>query len=157
MKPKHDPGGHQKYVSSLIRSGRAKGRVMAKLDPKNMEITFVGRILRKTYLDELPQLINVFRGEMSLVGPRPCLPGEARAFDRWHTQRFSAAPGMTGLWQVNGKNKTTFDRMVSYDIEYGRRCSLMLDLEILARTPVMILGELWESAARKRMEAKSAG
>jgi lipopolysaccharide/colanic/teichoic acid biosynthesis glycosyltransferase len=99
-------------------------------DPR---ITRVGRLLRKTSLDELPQLINVLRGEMSLVGPRPT-SFSATTYDLWHTVRLEVPPGLTGLWQVEGRNETTFDQRLRLDVAYIRRMSLWLDLTILLRT-----------------------
>lgn len=99
-------------------------------DPR---ITRVGRFLRKTSLDELPQIINVIRGEMSLVGPRPT-SFAATTYDLWHTSRLEVVPGITGLWQVKGRNNTTFDERLRLDIEYIRRMSLRLDFKILLMT-----------------------
>ncbi len=128
---------HEQYLEDLIQSG---GKRMVKLDESDDPRIFAfGKILRKTCLDELPQLVNVLRGEMSLVGPRPCLPYEAKKYHLWHTKRFDAMPGLTGLWQVSGKNNTTFNEMVRLDIEYGRRKSLWLDLKIIVKTiPALI-------------------
>jgi lipopolysaccharide/colanic/teichoic acid biosynthesis glycosyltransferase len=99
-------------------------------DPR---ITRVGKFLRKTSLDELPQIINVLRGEMSLVGPRPT-SFAASTYDLWHTSRLEVVPGITGLWQVKGRNSTTFDERLRMDIEYMRSMSLGLDLKIIAMT-----------------------
>ena len=99
-------------------------------DPR---ITRVGKFLRKTSLDELPQIINVLRGEMSLVGPRPT-SFAANTYDLWHTSRLEVVPGITGLWQVKGRNSTTFDERLRMDIEYIRSMSLRLDLKIIALT-----------------------
>ncbi|MBI4787797.1 MAG: sugar transferase [Chloroflexi bacterium] len=93
--------------------------------------TPVGRILRKTSLDELPQILNVLRGEMSLVGPRPHVPWEVEVYRGWHTERLEVLPGITGLSQVRGRSGLTFDSMARYDIEYVRKKSLWLDLKIL--------------------------
>jgi len=90
--------------------------------------------LRATGLDELPQLINVLHGEMSIVGPRPCLPYECEDYLPWQWERFDTLPGLTGLWQVNGKNNTTFNEMIQYDITYARNKSLWLDVGIIAKT-----------------------
>jgi exopolysaccharide biosynthesis polyprenyl glycosylphosphotransferase len=100
-------------------------------DPR---VTRVGRFLRRSSLDELPQLINVLRGEMSLVGPRPPLPGEVDGYDLWHRRRLSMKPGITGLWQVRARREPEFDRWVAADLEYIDRWSLWLDFKILART-----------------------
>jgi lipopolysaccharide/colanic/teichoic acid biosynthesis glycosyltransferase len=99
-------------------------------------VTRVGRILRKTSLDELPQFINVLLGDMSLVGPRPPIPYEVRNYDIWHRCRvIEVKPGITGLWQVMGRSATSFDEMVRLDIRYSREWSIWLDLKILAMTP----------------------
>ncbi len=100
-------------------------------DPR---ITRVGRFLRRTSLDELPQLWNVLRGDMSLVGPRPPLPGEVASYDLWHRRRLSMKPGITGLWQVRGRRDPDFNHWVEDDLEYIDRWSLWLDVKILART-----------------------
>ena len=107
-------------------------------DPR---ITRIGRFLRRTSLDELPQLWNVLRGEMSLVGPRPPLPDELAGYDMWHRRRLSMKPGITGLWQVSARQHPDFDRWVSIDLDYIDRWSLWLDIKILARTfPAMLEG-----------------
>ena len=107
-------------------------------DPR---ISRVGRVLRRTSLDELPQLWNVIRGDMSLVGPRPPLPREVATYDVWHRRRLSMKPGITGLWQVSERRSSDFDRWVSVDLDYIDRWSLWLDLKIMARTlPAMLEG-----------------
>jgi len=95
------------------------------------QITRVGRVLRKTSLDELPQIVNVLRGEMSLVGPRPNLPWEVEAYQDWHKERLEVLPGITGLAQVRGRSNLSFDSIVEYDLEYIRKQSLKLDVQIL--------------------------
>lgn len=136
-------GIHQEYVNWFIKSsgkaGACQGRPLFKLanDPR---ITRVGVLLRKSSLDELPQLWNVLRGEMSLVGPRPPLPYEVEQYERWHCQRmFEAKPGMTGLWQVTGRSRTTFDDMVRLDLRYARTHTLLTDLRILLATPRAVI------------------
>jgi lipopolysaccharide/colanic/teichoic acid biosynthesis glycosyltransferase len=106
--------------------------------PDDPRITRVGRFLRATSLDELPQLLNVLRGDMSLVGPRPTSFGPSR-YELWHTQRLEVRPGITGLWQVEGRNVTTFDERLRLDVQYIRRRSLVLDLQLLARTVAVVL------------------
>lgn len=107
-------------------------------DPR---ITRAGRWLRRLSLDELPQLYNVFRGEMSLVGPRPAIPAEVEQYQEWHRRRLDVSPGMTGLWQVSGRSELTFDEMVMLDLFYAENWSLGLDFKILVRTiPTMLLG-----------------
>jgi lipopolysaccharide/colanic/teichoic acid biosynthesis glycosyltransferase len=147
MRVNADPGPHQNHLNELI----AADTPMVKLDMANDPRVFpFGRILRNTCVDELPQLINVLRGEMSLVGPRPCLVYEANQYQDWHKRRFEAVPGMTGLWQVSGKNKTTFTEMIRLDIAYARNVSLMLDLKILLMTIPVILSDLFERRAVDR-------
>ena len=130
---------HQNHLNSLIATDGPMTKLDAASDPR---IFSFGRILRCTYLDELPQLINVLLGDMSLVGPRPCTPYEAQEYSLWQTRRFDAAPGMTGLWQVSGKNRTTFKEMMRLDITYSRRQSFWLDATILLKTIPAILAEL---------------
>jgi len=103
-------------------------------------ITAVGKYLRRTSLDELPQIFNVFLGEMSLVGPRPAIPYELAAYQTWHRRRIlEAKPGITGLWQVTGRSLVKFDDMVRLDLRYATSWSLWLDLIILLRTPAAVL------------------
>jgi lipopolysaccharide/colanic/teichoic acid biosynthesis glycosyltransferase len=108
--------------------------------PNDPRVTIIGRFLRRTSLDELPQFINVLRGEMSLVGPRPPIGYEVEAYEAWHRRRvLEAKPGITGLWQVKGRSQVTFDEMVRLDLEYARTCSLWLDFQILLHTPHAVL------------------
>jgi len=108
-------------------------------DPRT---TKVGRFLRRTSLDELPQLLNVLMGHMSLVGPRPATPSEVQRYMPWHRRRLEVAPGITGLWQVSGRSELTFDEMVLLDLYYIENWSPVLDAQILLRTlPKVILGE----------------
>ena len=107
-------------------------------------MTRTGRWLRRTSLDELPQLLNVLRGDMSLVGPRPPIPYEVEAYELWHRKRLDMKPGMTGLWQVSGRNRLSFDEMVRLDLFYIENWSLWLDLKIMLRTlPVLLRGEAY--------------
>jgi lipopolysaccharide/colanic/teichoic acid biosynthesis glycosyltransferase len=105
--------------------------------PDDPRVTRVGRFLRATSLDELPQLFNVLRGDMSLVGPRPT-SFEPSHYDLWHTHRLEVRPGITGLWQIEGRNVMTFDERLRLDVQYIRRRSLVLDLQLLARTVVVV-------------------
>jgi exopolysaccharide biosynthesis polyprenyl glycosylphosphotransferase len=109
-----------------------------KDDPR---ITPVGRIIRKTSIDELPQLFNILKGEMSIVGPRPPIPCEVAKYDAWHGLRLSVKPGLTGLWQVSGRNQVGFEEMVRLDLKYIRERSLKRDFEIIVRTIPVILGD----------------
>jgi lipopolysaccharide/colanic/teichoic acid biosynthesis glycosyltransferase/GGDEF domain-containing protein len=135
-----DTTEHTRYVRKLIVED-SENQPMTKLERPRTLIP-MGRLIRAACIDELPQLINVWRGDMSLVGPRPCLAYEAEEYLRWHTRRFDSLPGMTGLWQVKGKNRTTFKEMIRYDISYERNRSLWLDLRILLMTPWAILKQL---------------
>jgi lipopolysaccharide/colanic/teichoic acid biosynthesis glycosyltransferase len=139
-----DPKTHRDYVTNLIagkdvpskRSGEA---VVYKIvnDPR---VTRLGKLLRRSSLDELPQLFNILKGEMSLVGPRPPLPYECENYCSWHWRRImEVKPGLTGLWQVRGRSQTSFDGMVRLDLQYIERWSLWLDLKILLETPLAVL------------------
>lgn len=142
-----DTTEHRKYLASLIQGGKTQqdcDRIMAKLDDNDSNIIPLGKLIRKTYLDELPQLINVLLGDMSLIGPRPPIPYEVAEYQLWHTDRLDTTPGMTGLWQVSGKNRLSFDQMVRLDIRYIRNQSFWLDIKILLLTPVTIGAELKE-------------
>jgi len=122
---------HRRHVEHLIRSQEPMMKLDAQQDPRLVRL---GAWLRAGGLDELPQVFNILRGEMSLVGPRPCLPYEYENYNAWHRRRFDAVPGLTGLWQVSGKNRTTFEEMIHLDIEYAERQSIWFDLKILLRT-----------------------
>lgn len=150
-----DTQRHREQMRNLIRNGRSivpseREDAMVKLEDRNQIIPVVGRLLRASCIDELPQLINTLRGEMSLVGPRPPIPYEAAEYSPWHLERFDAVPGMTGLWQVSGKNRLSFQDMVRLDIQYGRRRSIWLDLWILASTPVVVAQLFIESISSER-------
>lgn len=140
MRSDADPRGHRDYVTALIKGKEADGgkENLYKLAVDD-RITPVGRWIRRWSLDELPQLFNVIGGDMSLVGPRPAIPYEVAEYPSWYLNRFAVKPGMTGLWQVSGRNERTYEEMVRLDIEYAERRSLFLDLSILARTPVTVL------------------
>jgi len=131
---------HRDYVTRLIRDDdvAANGAgPLYKLQDDD-RVTRVGRLLRRTSLDELPQLWNVLRGQMSLVGPRPVIPYEAEHYPpEWH-ERFAVRPGVTGLWQVSGRSRLTYEQMVDLDRDYVRRRSLWLNVVILARTPLAV-------------------
>jgi lipopolysaccharide/colanic/teichoic acid biosynthesis glycosyltransferase len=141
----NDSSQHKEYVRQLIAGQAAKhpingdGEGVFKLtnDPR---ITPVGDFLRRTSLDELPQFVNVLRGEMSLVGPRPPVPYEVEAYATWHRRRLlEAKPGITGLWQVHGRSRVGFDDMVRLDLRYARHSSPWLDLKILLQTPRAVI------------------
>jgi lipopolysaccharide/colanic/teichoic acid biosynthesis glycosyltransferase len=144
MKTDNDASSHKEYVQKLI-AGRAESHVdgngngVFKLT-KDPRITRVGTFLRRTSLDELPQFINVLRGDMSLVGPRPPVPYEVEAYDVWHRRRLlEAKPGITGLWQVSGRCRVKFDDMVRLDLQYARTWSPWEDIKILVRTPAAVV------------------
>ena len=146
MHQNNDPVGHREHLKQLIRSGRPMEKLDAGRDPR---IIPGGRLIRKLCLDELPQLFNVLRRDMSLVGPRPCIPYEAEEYLRWHAHRFDTLPGMTGLWQVSGKNKLSFEQMVRLDIAYGNRMSLLRDLKILLLTVPAIIRMVFEARVER--------
>jgi len=131
MKADAETQSHQTHTQNLINSQAPMVKLDAKKDPR---LSPFGTALRATGLDELPQLLNVLRGEMSVVGPRPCVPYEYELYGERERRRFEAAPGLTGLWQVSGKNRTTFNEMIDLDIEYAERKSLWLDLAIICKT-----------------------
>lgn len=134
----NDDSRHQAYVAALIRGVAEPNDGMFKL-VGDRRITRFGRILRRFSLDEVPQLWNVLRGDMSLVGPRPPLPGEVALYDARSRERLRIKPGITGLWQVSGRCLLTFERMVELDTEYWRSWTPWLDLQIIARTPWAML------------------
>jgi exopolysaccharide production protein ExoY len=147
MKVNADVGVHQQHLADLMRSDAP----MVKMDSKgDARLIPFGAFLRATGLDELPQLFNVLGGEMSLVGPRPCIPYEYESYAPAQKRRFNSLPGLTGLWQVSGKNKTTFSEMIALDIQYAETKSLWLDLSIMFRTLPTLLGQVIESKVSKR-------
>ena len=135
-----DEQRHRDYVRTLIgaQDVQREGGGLYKLHGDD-RVTRVGRFLRRWSLDELPQLWNVVRGEMSLAGPRPVLGYEVDVYPAWYDERFAVKPGITGLWQVSGRNERTYEEMVRLDIEYVHRQSLRLDLSILIRTVWIVL------------------
>jgi lipopolysaccharide/colanic/teichoic acid biosynthesis glycosyltransferase len=141
MRLDNDNSSHREYAQRLIREDTCPGDLGAKslklkLDPR---ITGLGRVLRKLSLDELPQFINVLRGTMSIVGPRPSLLYEYELYSEWHTQRLQVLPGLTGLWQVTARNQVSFSEMVRIDLNYIEQMSLWLDLKIMIMTPLEML------------------
>ncbi len=154
MRTDNNAGVHQQHLTELMKSDRP----MKKLDMVgDTRIIPFGKALRCSGLDELPQVINVLRGEMSMVGPRPCTVYEYAIYQPWHRERLSALPGLTGLWQVSGKNRTTFDQMVRLDIDYARRPSLMRDLMIILKTvPALVVQMCDQMAARRKPPGRSA-
>jgi lipopolysaccharide/colanic/teichoic acid biosynthesis glycosyltransferase len=139
MRHEADATPHREYVQSMI--GRQESSERGRLYKLSVDdrVTRVGRFLRSWSLDELPQLLNVLRGHMALVGPRPVISYEVDLYPESYLGRFAVKPGLTGLWQVSGRNERTYGEMVRLDIEYAERASLLLDLSILARTvPILI-------------------
>jgi lipopolysaccharide/colanic/teichoic acid biosynthesis glycosyltransferase len=149
-----DEERHRQYISALIgtadaataqaeadaaNGGADEGETLYKLAVDD-RITPVGRRIRSWSVDELPQLFNVVLGDMSLVGPRPAIPYEVESYPAWYSKRFAVKPGLTGLWQVSGRNQRTYEEMVSLDIDYAESRSFLGDLAILARTPRAVLG-----------------
>jgi lipopolysaccharide/colanic/teichoic acid biosynthesis glycosyltransferase len=141
----HSGAGHEKHREFVI--GLIAGEQQAQSDEPNFfkianddRVTRVGHFLRKSSLDELPQLWNVLRGDMSLVGPRPPIPYEVEHYPPHWFDRFAVKPGMTGLWQVSGRSELTLEQMIALDVEYARTRSLWLNLKILARTVPVVFG-----------------
>jgi exopolysaccharide production protein ExoY len=145
MKVNVETSSHEDHLEQLIKTDCP----MTKLDVSGDDRLIPwGRLFRASGLDELPQLFNVIRGEMSLVGPRPCIPNEFKRYQPWQQERVNAPPGLTGYWQVNGKNKTTFSEMINMDIFYGKHMSIWLDFKIMLRTFPAIIMQIFESQKR---------
>lgn len=148
-----ETASHQGHTAQLIKSSAP----MTKLDAvKDSRIIPFGSILRATGLDELPQLINVLRGEMSIVGPRPCVGYEYEMYEAWQKRRFDSVPGLTGLWQVSGKNRTTFNQMINLDIEYSEQSSLGLDLKIMLKTVPALVTQCCDQRAKRKQARRAA-
>jgi len=148
-----DVSMHEGHLSDLMTANRP----MTKLDSEGDSMVIPGGlILRALGLDELPQIINILRREMSLVGPRPCVPYEYERYSAQHKRRFSTVPGLTGLWQVSGKNSTTFEEMIDLDVHYAENKSLWLDLKIIFKTIPAILAQVLDLKPRPNL-GKSAG
>jgi lipopolysaccharide/colanic/teichoic acid biosynthesis glycosyltransferase len=147
MKVSNNAEIHKDYVKKFIAGKAGASGSGSNGDTKNVfkitndpRVTWLGRIMRRASFDELPQFWNVLRGEMSLVGPRPPIPYEIESYDVWHRRRLlEVKPGITGLWQVHGRSKTTFDEMVRLDIQYSRTWTPLLDAKILLRTPRAVI------------------
>lgn len=145
---------HQAHLKDLIKSNKP----MVKLDAKSdSRIIPFGRILRATGLDELPQVFNVLQGDMSLVGPRPCVQYEFDDYLPWQKERLNALPGLTGLWQVSGKNRLTFEQMIHLDIRYTREKSLWMDLRCIVMTiPALVIQVMDTRKAQKEADRAAA-
>ena len=145
MHVNNDSGLHRQFVERYIKNQIAdSGDAVSSVSPKfkidgDPRVTRVGRFLRRTSLDELPQLFNMLKGEMSLIGPRPPIPYEVEHYATWHRKRLYVLPGITGLWQVKGRSRVTFDEMVRLDLFYIEHLSLALDVKILLLTPWAII------------------
>jgi lipopolysaccharide/colanic/teichoic acid biosynthesis glycosyltransferase len=148
MKVHAQTSGHELHFERLMRGGAP----MTKLDAGDPRIIPWGRVLRATGLDELPQVFNVIRGEMSLVGPRPCTRLEFERYEDWQRERVNALPGLTGYWQVNGKNRTTFQQMIEMDLFYAKNSSVRLDLWIMVKTPVVLLKQTLELLQKRALK-----
>lgn len=142
---------HQGHLDQLMDSDAPMMKMDLKGDPR---IIPFGRILRSSGLDELPQLINVLCGDMSLVGPRPCVSYEYQKYLPWQRERFNTLPGLTGLWQVSGKNRTTFTEMIELDIKYARNKTLWLDLKIILKTIPALLVQMWEMRVKRNLNSQ---
>jgi lipopolysaccharide/colanic/teichoic acid biosynthesis glycosyltransferase len=143
---------HEGHLENLITSNKPMVKMDAKNDPR---IIAFGGPLRSSGLDELPQIINILRGEMSLVGPRPCTPFEFGKYKPAHKERFKTLPGLTGLWQVSGKNNTTFEEMIRLDVDYVKRKSLWLDIWIVVKTIPAMLVQMIETRVRRKAHART--
>ena len=154
MKVNAETQVHEAYLEHLIVSDRPMIKLDATGDPRLIR---GGKFLRATGLDELPQVFNVLRGEMSLVGPRPCTPNEFAHYAPWQRERVNGLPGLTGYWQVNGKNKTTFNEMIAMDLFYLENVSMLLDLKIMLKTGAVIAGQLFESRPAARTQSWQSG
>jgi lipopolysaccharide/colanic/teichoic acid biosynthesis glycosyltransferase len=146
-----DTAIHRGHLENLIGSDKPMTKMDAKGDPR---IIPLGVPLRSSGLDELPQIINVLRGEMSLVGPRPCVAYEYEKYLPWQKERFDTLPGLTGLWQVSGKNRTTFDEMIQLDIEYARTKSPAMDLMIILKTIPALIVQMQDTRKGRRMSLR---
>jgi exopolysaccharide production protein ExoY len=142
-----DTKGHQAYLNTL----QGTNAPMVKLDQiGDARLIPGGWLVRATGVDELPQVINVIRKEMSIVGPRPCVPYEFEKYEAWQRERFNAFPGLTGLWQVSGKNRTTFDEMMHLDIKYARTRAFWLDIRIILMTVPALLVQIADTQRARR-------
>jgi lipopolysaccharide/colanic/teichoic acid biosynthesis glycosyltransferase len=153
MKVNADTSIHQAHLKELITSNNPT----RKLDCVDKRLIFGGLVLRSLGVDELPQLINILRGDMSLVGPRPCTPYEFELFLPRHKRRCEVPPGLTGLWQVSGKNNTTFEEQINLDLYYVEHKSLWLDIKIIALTIPAILVLVWEMKTRRAKSTSPEG
>ena len=140
-----DPSLHKSYIKALINNDREGMLALQGSDTQvrklvnDHRVTYIGRFLRKSSIDEIPQFINVLIGEMSLVGPRPAIPYEVEMYKPWHFRRLETLPGLTGLWQVTARSLVDFDEIIKLDIQYVDQQSFWLDLKILLKTPKAVI------------------
>ncbi len=153
MKVGADTGIHRALTTELIGSNAP----MMKMDARGDSRLLPGaKWIRASGLDELPQLINVLKGEMSFIGPRPCVPYEYDHYLPWQRERFATLPGLTGLWQVSGKNRTTFEEMIRLDIHYAHHKTFLMDVKIILLTPFALVQQVMDSRARRKAEVTAA-
>ena len=148
----NDTNVHKGHLTQLMTANVPMTKMDVKGDPR---IIPCGLPLRASGLDELPQIFNVLIGQMSLVGPRPCLPYEYENYQAWQKERFNVLPGLTGLWQVSGKNNTTFEEMMNLDIRYARTSSLGLDLKIIFKTIPALVIQMIETRRRRKLAERT--
>jgi exopolysaccharide production protein ExoY len=147
MAVRADTDVHREHFAKLVETNAP----MAKIDgQRDSRLIPCGWILRATGLDELPQIINILRCEMSIVGPRPCIPYESEKYLPWQMERFETLPGLTGLWQVSGKNRTTFEEMMHLDIKYVRTKTWWLDIRIIVMTVPAVLIQVYDTRRQRR-------
>ena len=151
MKADADTSVHQKHIRELLQNATPMGKLN-----NDQRITPVGRILRVSGIDELPQLINVLRGEMSLVGPRPDVLYAVKEYHAWHYARFNSVPGLTGLWQVSGKNKVSYPEMMRLDLAYDRNRTFWLDSKIILLTVPTLIGLLKDALGQARQNTRTS-
>ena len=147
-----ETASHEGHLATLMSSNKPMEKMDTKGDPR---IIPFGVPLRASGLDELPQIINVIRGEMSLVGPRPCMAYEYEKYLPWQKERFNTVPGLTGLWQVSGKNNTTFDEMIHLDIDYAKNQALWFDIKIILKTVPALIVQMIETRSRRKSRSRA--
>ncbi|HVU32368.1 MAG TPA: sugar transferase [Opitutaceae bacterium] len=145
-----ETASHQAHFAALVQSNAPMQKMDSRRDSRLIP---GGWLIRASGLDELPQILNVWQGDMSIVGPRPCIPYEYEQYTAEQRARFDAVPGLTGLWQVSGKNRTTFNEMISLDIAYAGRKSAWLDLKIIALTPFALAVQILDTRRGRRSSA----
>jgi exopolysaccharide production protein ExoY len=148
-----DTSVHQAHFAQLVQSNAPMQKMDARGDSRLIP---GGWLIRAAGLDELPQVLNVLRGDMSIVGPRPCIPYEYEQYSAWQRERFTTAPGLTGLWQVSGKNRTTFDQMIRLDIQYAKTKNLWLDLRIILLTLPALIIQIIDTRRGRKSTSSSA-